>query len=863
MDLNKIKEKLTELFKAHRIVFWNDANADFEAELAECLSQGITILRPDKAGQLKVKVLIEIENPQDKFLVYSASPEPTEQDDWLLDIRLYGYQFRADTASMLVEELGLQHHQLRGHISKRLKFFASKQRLARLKTIILSDDLEKDIDRKILAVLVKAENDRFFDIIHALFASFPFDDGLDAVPEAFIAIQKMDLEEVFWGFAREVCGYQAEKPTLRHLVTCLFISDLYLSLGERLNQGVRQFTLPSGFVRDAAVCMSEWRDSVKMTEAYDRLAGMVADAVGLERYLTDIPIDILKDTVTFFAAEKLCASSMKAYIIEHESTIDKDFVVSFCRHRQALHWANKRLGSDTVPREAFYSVYEALIAAAEFMAKKINYPQGFVYASAKDIFEAYTRELYIFDRYYRIFYEHADFADAKGWDIIKDLKSRMEDIYNNWFLVPLAFLWEEKIMSDNWHIDNAINQYDFFGKYPGHKAGDKSAAVFVVVSDALRYEVGVEIAELLNGKFRFAAKKEAMLGCVPSYTALGMAALLPHSKLAYSVKGDVLVDEKMCANLGQRNEILSVHKGIALKGEDLVRMTRDDAREMVRGKNVIYLYHNTIDAIGDDAKTEDKTFAAVRKAVDEICDIVSFTVNTLSARYVFITADHGFVYTVERPGETERNKVTLSDEDFVTLKKRYSLAQSLPSMDYVHQGKVSDTAGITRDEDMQFAVPKGMSLFYFTGGARFFHGGMSLQEVAVPVITVEQVRGKEREKTRDKIVGVQVLGPEHRITTGKHRFEILQIDAVSERVKPATFKIGIYAGNEPVSDIQTVTFESASPEMADRKKEVVLTLKNMNFAGSAAYRLVLRNADTDIEEQSIPVRIDRVFTNDF
>jgi len=184
-------------------------------------------------------------------------------------------------------------------------------------------------------------------------------------------------------------------------------------------------------------------------------------------------------------------------------------------------------------------------------------------------------------------------------------------------------------------------------------------------------------------------------------------------------------------------------------------------------------------------------------------------------------------------------------------------------MDFVHQGVVSNTAGVTPAEDMQFAIPKGMSLFYFTGGARYFHGGVSLQEVAIPVITVEQIRGKEKEKTRDKYVGVQVLGQDHRITTGKHRFEILQIEAVSDRVKPATFKIGVYAENEPVSDIQTVSFESASAEMADRKKEVVLTLKNVNFAGGKTYRLILRNAETDIEEQSIPVRIDRVFTSDF
>jgi len=82
-------------------------------------------------------------------------------------------------------------------------------------------------------------------------------------------------------------------------------------------------------------------------------------------------------------------------------------------------------------------------------------------------------------------------------------------------------------------------------------------------------------------------------------------------------------------------------------------------------------------------------------------------------------------------------------------------------------------------------------------------------------------------------------------------------------VKAVTFKIGIYANKEPVSDIQSVTFESTSQEMSERKREVVLTLKNVSFTGSKEYWLILRNADTDIEGQSIPVRMDRLFTSDF
>src|SRR3989304_7275623 len=178
MDKEKIRNKLDELFIRHRIVFWNDPEREFEEMLpslgldgpdGQAGHDGINILRPEKIGQLKTKVVIELERPGDKFLVYSAAAIPRYEDDWLLDVRLYSYQFFADTASMIVEELGLQHHFLREHVAKRKKFFTSKQRMALLKKTICPADLEKDIDRKMLTVLVKADSDRFFDIVQSLF----------------------------------------------------------------------------------------------------------------------------------------------------------------------------------------------------------------------------------------------------------------------------------------------------------------------------------------------------------------------------------------------------------------------------------------------------------------------------------------------------------------------------------------------------------------------------------------------------------------------------------------------------------------------------------------------------------------------
>ncbi len=45
----------------------------------------------------------------------------------------------------------------------------------------------------------------------------------------------------------------------------------------------------------------------------------------------------------------------------------------------------------------------------------------------------------------RHFCEAADFAEAAGWDILKSLRERIEDVYGNWYLAGLALRWGEQL----------------------------------------------------------------------------------------------------------------------------------------------------------------------------------------------------------------------------------------------------------------------------------------------------------------------------------------------------------------------------------------------------------------------------------
>ena len=76
--------------------------------------------------------------------------------------------------------------------------------------------------------------------------------------------------------------------------------------------------------------------------------------------------------------------------------------------------------------------------------------------------------------------------------------------------------------------------------------------------------------------------------------------------------------------------------------KELLQMKKQERLDLVAGKEIIYIYHNVIDATGDKAPTETKVFGACNPAIDELTAIVKIIVNDLSGSNIFITADHGF-----------------------------------------------------------------------------------------------------------------------------------------------------------------------------------------------------------------------------
>lgn len=870
-DLNHINKALERLFheEGQRVVFWNDPEEEFQNTLPFVMLDGVTTLRLDRVGALEVKIRLERDEPTAKFLLYSPTEEPDYEDDWLLDIRLYSRSFRADRASILLQELGLVNQHLRTHIADRRKFFDAKERLQKLKGLVEPEDSAGDLDRKMIAVVARADQAELFNLVQTLFHDWieaGSEVDLDNPSAVWGQIEKFDLNGPFWRMIKAAFGYEDENPTLKMFLLRLMLTDYAHYLRGDVPQSIRGLLLPRTGWSNAVVCLAQWRDSSSKGTSYDRLSAEVASILKIEDHLPNLEIDQLIDVMTFLAVEKRIASSLRERVQTTADTINADDVRAIATRRQSGHWASLSVADSTeAPRQALHAVYDALVAAADFHALRNQHKSGFDYPDAATMYRAYESELYHFDQLYRHFCESADIAEEQGWNIVKPLRAVIEAHYVTSYLTSLALAWGKFIeprggLLARWRIDNVPNQHGFYDRNvkPWLDESDNRRA-FVIISDAFRYEAAQELTAELNGKYRFEATLSSQLGVLPSYTALGMASLLPHKTLAY--KGtDVLVDGKSSI-ASERDAILQTVGGLACKCEELMAKRKDEGREFVKDKRVVYIYHNTVDAVGDVGGTEGHTFGAVRRAIDELAALVGHIVNNLNGHHIVVTADHGFLFTETARVETDKSELGEKPDGTILAKKRYLLGAKLPDHEAAWHGKLSATAGAQCD--MEFWIPKGTNLFHFVGGARFVHGGAMPQEIVVPVITVRHVRGKSAQDTMTRSVLVQVLGTNHRITAAYCRFQLIQMDPVSERVKPITLKVAIHEGEEPVTDIQTVKFESSSGNLDERKKWVNLVLKDRQYNKKTPYRLVLQDAETGIEHQSVEVIIDRAFTDDF
>ncbi len=420
-------------------------------------------------------------------------------------------------------------------------------------------------------------------------------------------------------------------------------------------------------------------------------------------------------------------------------------------------------------------------------------------------------------------------------------------------------------MSDELGESSALpgipNQADFYRSCvkPIVSSGSR---VFVVISDALRYEVAVELTNSLIRDTKGTAKITAMQSVFPSATKFGMAALLPHRELQLTDEIKVLCDGEPTDSTESRNKILNgAHNGnVALTYKTLLGMKQAERREAVSRAEVVYVYHNAIDAVGDKAATEDQVFEACDQAVLELKNLVRLLTNDLSAANILITADHGFLYSYKPLEESDKAEKSFVSGRIIELDRRYVIADGDCTADHMLKIPLkhvnSDLAGFTPLDNIRMKKQGG--------GMNYVHGGISLQECVVPVIEFKNIRATSKKFVDVKKAKLQLISQSRKVSNSIFSLDFYQKEPVSGKTAAATYEIYMAdAAGTAVSDKKTVIADKTSNNGSERVFRERFTLKSLEYKKTDTYYLTVVEKGTAGEIDRIEFTIDIAFVNDF
>lgn len=828
--MGQIYAALTRLFERHRIVFWYDAKRELRAEFEALALPGVEKIEL-RNNQFGVKHRILRQEPRQKFLLYHAGPPPADADNWLLDVQLAHAEFRADQAALWLAELGLGF-EFASLAADHAEFFRSARRRQALRQTLQAGDTAGQIRLKMLAICANAEP-RLDEVLEALLGELA-----EGREEKIRLVQRAGLAGFLWQQVERAYGYTSPAPGVRDFAIELFKSCYAAGLGE-----------PARLGNDAVVFMRRWKNTVSHQTAFETLSADCSAILGIENDLHGRELGSLVELDLFEAIERKILGDLIGAVAQR--TLAPAAVEQIVRRRRQSHWQ---------PR--YQHLVETIDHAARFLAGLDTL--DLTVRSLEDGVAQYSRTWYAFDQHYRKCIHHANRAGQPT--LLAPLLDQVEKRYSNHFLLKLNNAWQAQVDAcTRWDAPGVRLQQTFYESQVGGflRKGNK---VFVVISDALRYEVADELLRLIRQEDRYEATLEPALAMLPSFTQLGMAALLPHQRLAIAPDGaSVLVDGVSSQGTEQRRKILeqaSAGKATAIQAADLLRLGKEESRARIRDYDAVYVYHNRIDATGDKRETEGQVFEAVEATLEELVRIVKKLANA-NANNILVTADHGFIYQNQVLDDSDFAAEEPQGQEIVQRNRRFVLGHGLRETGSFKK-LTGPAAG--RADDLELLLPKSINRLRVSGaGSRYVHGGAALQEVVIPVLQINKKRQSDLGQ-----VSIEILrSAGTTITTGQLGVTFYQSEAVADKLQPRTLRAGIYtAAGQLISDRHELRFDSAAENPRERETVVRFVLTSQaEAANNQEVVLRLEEAVPDTshyrEYRSARYLLRRSFASDF
>jgi uncharacterized protein (TIGR02687 family) len=816
-------------FYQRRIIFWHDEDREFEEKLDEIALDNVKLIALTGCNNFAVKKLLSFDDTVSDYLVYDPIAYEKLEDNWLLDIELYSEEFRADLISIWMDEMTLPATPaLRKQVKCYRKFLNAKERRAKLTAQSKPVTTPAQLHLAVMAAICGLKDARPNLIIRAVLRA-----GWDLETNAvYQDLENYDAKDAFWALVAQGSGYNEAEVSLRRLATHLLLTAVTRTMRQENLEGL------DGFISKPhqAYCydlISEWLHSEDSIQLYE-IARFVEAEARLPQRFAKLPLEELLDTECFPCLNECILTKLMSEI--SDQLINVAAITRTVEKRRTCVWYDQ-----------FKNFYDGVGQVAKMQEFYKEHAAGFHTVEPKRVWREYTATYYKMDTCYRLF--HRCFAASLQvyhpvlTDFFDRVMEKVEGFYTHWFLGQLGNNWSDACA-------DALAQYGRIPELPQQEefyvrniktAGTK---MFVIISDALRYEVAVSLAEQLRRETQSQVELSSCEAIFPTITKFGMAALLPHQLLTTELKNDrlaVLADGQSTESNNRENILKQGNpQSVALQYKNIIGMKRAERSDLVKGQEVVYIYHDTVDVASH--TSDNMVFAACEQAIAEIKNLVRIIVNEFGGVNIMITADHGFLYTYSPLAENDKlSKESFKGQD-VEYGRRYAILQRGAQPDYLLPVKFLDDK-----TDFEAFAPRESIRIKMSGGVlNFVHGGISLQELVVPVIEYHFLRNDSKEYRRHKIkydtkpVTVSLLSASRKISNLIFALNFYQKEAVGANREAATYRLYFTDSNgKQISDVQKIIADKTGANSQDRVFRCSFNLKSLQYSNTENYYLVI------------------------
>jgi len=833
-----IQEKAIHYFNTHshlKVLFLFDESQEFLDEVQQIATSAFKVVFWEN-NPFVLKYQLTHEWQEQKVLLYLPMTAPNSQEMYhqfpLMGLLLANKELQLDNVGAFMEQFGLQRHQksLVNKYMAELKY----EGVQKVVTPILTSGnfQEKELQQGLIAAILKFKKVENWSILIAKLCILAQENNEATFKRVFQKIDKLQLQEVILNNIHKQLGVKLASIKASELLNAmksvlynytmqhcsLSQKDVYASLKIADTSQMTSINQFWQTVENSQVVAKDFQELMMGLEEDIRGAQLVA-AYGVEAAYHYYSVDLVWAILEQLQDQIITNNANALKVLEN------------------LALQQEIQGEQRTTIAFFRQVLKTTIAIKEANTERFASPDTYI--------TNYTEEGYKIDLSYRraiVAFNEIDSAEVPDSIRLEEVKDQINTNYNA-YTDQLNRNWLKCLSSIDFQYNSiqTPKQYDFYKT----EVAQVDQKLVVIISDAMRYEVGVELLSKMHADPNNTAEMRYLLASIPSKTNIGMAQLLPGEKTFND--GDILSDTITTASTN-RAKILQDYQpnAEAVQFESVKNAKQSENRALFK-KDLVYVYHDVIDAIGDKRVSERRTFEAVKNAIAELTRFVKLLHGSYNVTNVLITADHGFLYNDEKLEDKELEKIP--GDPFISH-NRFFITKTKEKNELGYTIPLQNTTAFK--EEAFVHIPFSTNRYKKGGvGHQFVHGGASLQELVTPLIISSRKRVEVSRKVNPSLLNKGKL----RVVSNILKFNILQENEVSRLEKERTITIALYKDSSKVSNEIKLVLNSTSEAPSDRLTNIELILD-----AAAVNESVLKLKVYDIEDSLNPL-IDELVTN--